>query len=63
MLAPDSDGNFVYTGLKPADLESPSVTSALQLLVNPSAQVQELQQALTTLSGQTANSQVTRALS
>ena len=45
-------------GLKPADLENPNPASALQFLVNPSAQIQELQQALTALSGQTANSQV-----
>ncbi|KAL3161747.1 hypothetical protein ABBQ38_008842 [Trebouxia sp. C0009 RCD-2024] len=45
-------------GLKPADLESPNPVSALQFLINPSAQIQELRQALTALSGQTANSQV-----
>ncbi|KAL3161508.1 hypothetical protein ABBQ32_010382 [Trebouxia sp. C0010 RCD-2024] len=45
-------------GLKPADLESPNPVSALQFLINPSAQIQELQQALTALSGQTAKSQV-----
>ena len=48
----------LHAGLKPADLESPNPASALQFLVNPSAQIQELQQALTALSGQTANSQV-----
>ena len=47
-----------HAGLKPADLENPNPASALQFLVNPSAQIQELQQALTALSGQTANSQV-----
>ena len=46
-------------GLKPADLEKPSLGSTLQLLLSPSAQVKELQQALTVLSGQTANSEVT----
>ena len=48
----------LHAGLKPADLENPNPASALQFLVNPSAQIQELQQALTALSGQTANSQV-----
>lgn len=49
---------YFCAGLKPADLESPNPVSALQFLINPSAQIQELQQALTALSGQTANSQV-----
>lgn len=51
-------GFYLCTGLKPADLESPNPVSALQFLINPSAQIQELRQALTALSGQTANSQV-----
>ena len=47
----------VTSGLRPADLEQPNLSATLQLLTNPSAQIQELQQALTALSGQTANSQ------
>ncbi len=49
----------VTSGLRPADLES-NLSTTLQLLTNPSAQMQELQQALTALSGQTANSQACR---
>ncbi|DBB04853.1 TPA: hypothetical protein ACH3X3_010141 [Trebouxia sp. C0006] len=48
-------------GLRPADLE-PNLSTTLQLLTNPSAQMQELQQALTALSGQTANSQVVQEI-
>ena len=55
-------GPHLCAGLKPADLESPNPVSALQFLINPSAQIQELQQALTALSGQTANSQVGSSL-
>ncbi len=46
----------VMSGLRPADLE-PNLSTTLQLLTNPSAQIQELQQALTALSGQSATSQ------
>lgn len=61
MFSLDSSSLLVFylcAGLKPADLESPNPVSALQFLINPSAQIQELQQALTALSGQTAKSQV-----
>lgn len=48
---------LLATGLRPADLETPSLATTLQLLTNPSAQLRELQQALASLAG--ANSQVT----
>ena len=48
---------LLATGLRPADLETPSLVTTLQLLTNPSAQLRELQQALASLAG--ANSQVT----
>ena len=48
--------------MRPADLEVLNVTKLLQLAVQPSAQIQELQQALSSLTGSPAQSQVVQQI-
>lgn len=53
---------FPAAGMRPADLEVLNVTKLLQVAVQPSAQIQELQQALASLTGSPAQSQVVQQL-